>query len=1422
MAHSYDGYLRFNTELDNSGFEKGAENLEKSAKSRAAKLAAEYKKQGMSSSDAFKQAWSEIERDSKNGTENVKNSITSLGSAAEFGAKAIATGFTAVTGAITAVSTYSLAAGSSFEAAMSTVAGTSQASAADMELLSAKAKEMGATTKFTATESAQALNFMAQAGWQTQAMLEGLPGIMNLAAASGEDLASVSDIVTDAMTAFGMQASESGHFADVLAQAAAASNTDVGKMGYTFKYVAPIAGALKYSIEDTAVAIGLMANAGLKGEMAGTQLRAVISRLVNPTKDSEYAMKALGLSIKDSEGNMKDFATIISEIRSGMAGYSDDAKASLAAMLGGQEAMSGLLAIANASETDFQTLTNSINNASGAADKMAKTVNDNLKGDLTILGSTAESVGIKIYEKFLTPMRSAAQSATDSLGNVLTSLNSGQLDKSVDKIAASAGNLLSKTAELAADSLPKLFNGFSYIIDHGKQVESVLLGAAAAVGIFKAKNQIEEIAKVWNKITAAVVAETVAAKASVVAQTGRTTAIGITTTAQVAQTAATGIATKAWIAFNASLAANPIGWAALAIGALTAGVVYYNQKQNEANLSMQDLAKSTRDQVEAWNELKDSRMENVNSQVSELESTKAMISELGNLTDANGKVGDNKERVAYITEKINEILPDTIKWIDDETIAINGSIEALKKQIELKQAKILLDELEAESVDAREKRNETLSSMLEKETEIAKQEEELAALRIELSRAVSETSISYLQQQIAEKENQINETRAMFDTEKSLYEDQNRSIDLASKLSIAIQKGDFEEISRIMAEKELQLKAAGDSTTEELTKQIAEMQALYDLLRQTESESSSQATKEHIAQIKKQLDEFIAELQRRNPEIAQQIKNTGETVGLSYAEGLVTPNVLNKIKANSAAIGNITRNEIVKALTGQATTTLDDYTKEASRRMDVLNKRISSASAATSAKAAAQAAAKETADAVAREAAKIQASSLSGGGISLPDTTSSKSSKEKQKKEAFEMGKVYVENIVDGIVKSKDDVQKSLTELSEDSIKSAKEKAGSYKELGSLYIEKMEDGIKKRKENLIEKVKTLVDDQAEAFKEENEDKKNLEKYTKAANALMDTYKKALEAGADDASNLLKTKIQDITDEAQKQYDDIIKQRDKLEQKLSGFGSLFTIDEEGNMQIENINKQTDALKRYESALEQLKEKGIDSGLLNEIMNMGIEDATKFSEKLIKNSNMFDKVNEEWTLKQETIKAIAEKFYQDELTTLDESFTQKLDTALATIPDQCTNVGIDAIQGTIDGMNSKKDDAVQTAKDIADAIIKELKRATETASPSKRAAREVGKPLTQGIIKGMNDAYDPQELQAYTDKMMLDIGGSQAKAAAQSVSYMSNSNSVSNNTVYNEAPMQNFFNFLNGNADNVKQGLRESEFYRRQRAWATGGV
>ena len=233
-----------------------------------------------------------------------------------------------------------------FESAMSEVAAISGASGNELQALTDKAQEMGATTKFSASESAEALKYMAMAGWDTEAMLNGINGVMQLAAASGEDLASTSDIVTDAMTAFGLSADQSTRFADVLAQTANRSNTSVALMGETFKYVAPVAGALGYSIEDTSVAIGLMANSGIKGSQAGTSLKNVLTNLAKPTDQVQSYMDKLNISLTDSAGNVKPLNQLLNEMRDGFNGLTEAEKAEYAAGIAGKEGMSGLLAMA--------------------------------------------------------------------------------------------------------------------------------------------------------------------------------------------------------------------------------------------------------------------------------------------------------------------------------------------------------------------------------------------------------------------------------------------------------------------------------------------------------------------------------------------------------------------------------------------------------------------------------------------------------------------------------------------------------------------------------------------------------------------------------------------------------------------------------------------------------------------------------------------------------------------------------------------------------------------------------------------------------------------------------------------------------------------------------------------------------------------
>ena len=285
-----------------------------------------------------------------------------------------------------------------FEQGMSGVAAISGATGDALQALTDKALEMGQTTKFTATESAQALNYMAMAGWNTDQMMSGLPGVMNLAAASGEDLAQVSDIVTDAMTAFKLPAEESGHFADVLAAAAANANTNVGMMGYTFKYAGSFAGALGYSIEDVALATGAMADSGVKADQAGTSLRALMERMAKPTKESGTAMDILGIKAFDAAGKARPLRDVLDELREKFKGLSGEDQAKFGAMLAGTEGSAGFLGMMNESQEKWDQIKDSIDNASGSAERMAKIRMDNLSGSVTLLGSAWESLSIKIMK----------------------------------------------------------------------------------------------------------------------------------------------------------------------------------------------------------------------------------------------------------------------------------------------------------------------------------------------------------------------------------------------------------------------------------------------------------------------------------------------------------------------------------------------------------------------------------------------------------------------------------------------------------------------------------------------------------------------------------------------------------------------------------------------------------------------------------------------------------------------------------------------------------------------------------------------------------------------------------------------------------------------------------------------------------------
>lgn len=377
-----------------------------------------------------------------------------------------------------------------FEAAMSQVKAISGATGEDFDKLTEKAKYMGATTKFTATEAAEGFNYMAMAGWKTQDMLDGIEGIMSLAAASGESLGTTSDIVTDALTAFGLKASDSGHFADVLAQASANANTNVGMLGESFKYIAPVAGAMGYKIEDISLALGLMANSSVKGTMAGTALKTALANMAAPTDKMAEAMDKYGISLTDGKGNMKSFKGVMDNLRGSLGGLSEAEQTAAASTIFGKEAMAGMLSIINASEEDYNKLADAVNNADGASQKMADTMLDNLQGAFTLLQSAADGVKLSLGERLKPYLMDLATWLTEQMPNIEAGLMHfmDYVDEKVDSFKEKIAEFTSTDEWKNADFMGKVKIAWDEIIAEpfgewwDSKGHSFFVGKAGSIG----------------------------------------------------------------------------------------------------------------------------------------------------------------------------------------------------------------------------------------------------------------------------------------------------------------------------------------------------------------------------------------------------------------------------------------------------------------------------------------------------------------------------------------------------------------------------------------------------------------------------------------------------------------------------------------------------------------------------------------------------------------------------------------------------------------------------------------------------------------------------------------------------------------------------------------------------------------------------
>lgn len=778
-----------------------------------------------------------------------------------------------------------ISAGMDFDSQMSTVAAISGATGEEFEILRAKAQEMGATTAFSATESAQAMEYMAMAGWKTTDITNGLAGVMNLAAASGEDLATTSDIVTDAMTAFGMSADQSTYFADVLAQTATNANTNVGMMGETFKYVAPLAGAMGYNIEDMSAAIGLMANAGIKGSQSGTSLRNIITNLASPTDKVAGAMDDLGISLTDSDGKTKSFGETLSDLRISFADLNEVQKTQYASAIAGKEGMSGLLALINSSDEDFDKLTDSIKNCTGASEKMAEIRLDNLEGDVTLFKSALEGAQIAISDKLTPVLRNLVKKATDAIPRIqkkITSIFDSLKKKFIDnkETLSKLKDGIKQFGNIAKDAFEKLFNAAGNALDILFDFLEWLTSGSAGAEAFKTS--------VMGIVTAYMTFKAV------------TTVIDLTK-------AAVDRLRNAQMKLNLS---NPVGWISLAISAFitleTTLKRLASNPMDEIRKKFSTLSDEEKRTIDKTNELSDayaaleeswkSNSERINA---EYDSYESLAEQLDTMVDKNGRIKEGyEEQAEVIVGQLSEALGIEVEIVDGVIQKYDDLQDSIQKTIDLKKAQAWLDANQSNYLEACENQKEATDNLVAAENDLIKVNSDLFVAESWLKDVQDRRGQTY--ENIIASGKDYNDV--LFDAQAKvdglrerqgkLQDDYDNCNDALSKynstiknyegVSSAIIEGDTDKINQALERGMENFITAETGTKATLQQQVDDYKTEYENMKTAVERGSEHVSEEELAAAKRLYELSQEELEKKG----DMEKAKAEENGDKYVSGI--------------------------------------------------------------------------------------------------------------------------------------------------------------------------------------------------------------------------------------------------------------------------------------------------------------------------------------------------------------------------------------------------------------------------------------------------------------------------------------------------------------------------------------------------------
>lgn len=597
--------------------------------------------------------------------------VTQMTTAATAAAATITTGLSAA----------AIKVGSDFEASMSQVGATMGITSAseDFAMLSAAAKEMGESTKYSVAQASSALNFLALSGKSAEESVAALPTVLNVAAAGGMELASASDMITDAMSALGLETSQMSTFVDQLAVTSQKSNTSVSQLGEAILTVGGTAKTLSGGVVEMNTALGILADNGIKGSEGGTMLRNVILSLSAPTSTAAAELSKLGVSAFDSNGQMKPLQETFANLGGALSQLTEQERTEALSNIFNKVDLKGVNALLGTSAERFDELSGYISDCSGAAAQMAATMDDNLKGDLTIMQSALEGLGIAAYEKFQEPMRTAVQEVTNSIGDLSSSLNDGELSESMDKVAEGFGSIVSSATQLLAnDVLPALINSFAWVVENADDLKTVLVAVGSAMVIYETA-------------TGAAAAANIIHTASV---SGMSVALKEYTATSWGASVAAGALAKANAAMSAAMLVSPVAALAAVIGGIyVAAVASAVSRQKELNAAAAQGSEVYAEQQQAIKELADTyedvnkkSEEMISSREDEISTLNALKSKLADNVDENGKITGSYETVKAVVEEINKIYPEQIELINgqiqgynDLATSIDGYIENLRK-----------------------------------------------------------------------------------------------------------------------------------------------------------------------------------------------------------------------------------------------------------------------------------------------------------------------------------------------------------------------------------------------------------------------------------------------------------------------------------------------------------------------------------------------------------------------------------------------------------------------------------------------------------------------------------------------------------------------------------------------------------------------